>query len=101
MISLDFGATMSLFSFEQIYFQNNDPFKDNLITLVQKIYTDIETGRLKSNTDILINSTYGKDLVKLIKDRFNLSMVMDEKLSLLLPAAIIPLVATICYQLKE
>lgn len=81
---------MSLFSFEQIYFQNNDPFKDNLITLVQKIYTDIETGRLKSNTDILINSTYGKDLVKLIKDRFNLSMVMDEKLSLLLPAAIIP-----------
>lgn len=81
---------MRLFSMEQIYFQNKDPFKNDLIRLVEKIYTDIEVGRIKNNTEIILGTTYGKELVQLIKDRFNLSMVMDEKLSYILPAAIIP-----------
>ncbi len=81
---------MSIISLEQIYFQNKDPFKDDLTGLVTRIYSDIDTGRVKTNVDIITGTTYGKDLVKLIKDRFNLTMEMDSRLSLVLPAAIIP-----------
>jgi len=81
---------MSFFSLEQIYFQNNDPFKESLIGLVSNIYKAMDKKVVKNNTDILKNSTYGKELVKLIKDRFNLTVELDDKLSMLLPAAIIP-----------
>lgn len=81
---------MSFFSLEQIYFQNNDPFKESLTGLVNNIYKAMDKKVVKNNTDILKNSTYGKELVKLIKDRFNLTVELDDKLSMLLPAAIIP-----------
>lgn len=85
-----FGVTMDSFSLEQIYFQNNDPFKGDIIKLVNSIFSAMDSKVVKNNTDIIKNSTFGKDLVKLIKDRFNLSMELDDSLSNLLPAAIIP-----------
>lgn len=81
---------MSLFSMEQIFFQTNDPFKESLINLVRRIYSEIDYKKVKTNSELIQYSPLIKELVKLIKDRFNLTVIMDNKLSNYISAAVIP-----------
>lgn len=81
---------MTKLSLEQIFYQTKDPFKDDLTRLVDEILHLIDDGKLKSNLEVLTVSGYGTKLIKLIKNRFNVTVVMDDKLSNYIPAAVIP-----------
>lgn len=75
---------------EIIHYQNNDTFPNQLTYLIEQIYTGITKGEYKSNKQIILQSTYTRQIEKLIKERFNLNVVFDKELHHYLPAAILP-----------
>lgn len=81
---------MKVFSFETIDFQNNDKFPDIMSSIVASIYSDIESGLLKTHKELVKHPTYCADIEKAIRARFNLNIVMERNLSTYMVAAIIP-----------
>lgn len=76
-------------SLEVIDYQIKDTFPEELNQIVEKIYEGLDSRKFKTNTDV-IASPLSKDIEKLIFTRFGLNVVMDPKLHLYYPAAIIP-----------
>lgn len=81
---------MNAFAFELIHYQNNDKFPERLTALIENIYKDIDNKKYKNNKELLAKSSYASDVVKLIRDRFNLNVVFDKEFSEYYMAAVIP-----------
>lgn len=78
-----------MYALEMIDPQHEDSFPFELTRIVEKIYAEIKTSKHRVDNKYLIKM-YGKKITDLIYDRFQLTMVLDETLSELMPAAIIP-----------
>lgn len=81
---------MKKIAMELIDYQNGDPFPDKLKNEVQAIYSDIENNKYKSNKELIEKSSHARAIEKLIKDRFNLTVLFDKEIAEYIPAAIIP-----------
>jgi hypothetical protein len=77
-------------SLEIISYQNKDSFPVKLTSIINSIKKDIDNRVYKDNNEIMNKSPYVSEIEKLIKERFNLNIVMDKKLHMFYPAAIIP-----------
>jgi hypothetical protein len=75
---------------EMINYQNNDKFPEQLKTIIEKIFIDIDNNVYKNNKDLLSKSPYGEKIVDLVKDRFKLNVVIDKEFSEYYMAAVIP-----------
>lgn len=74
---------------EAIAYQVKDPFLGKLTSLIEDMYHDIDARKYRNNIDLL-KSGYDQKLEKLIKNRFNISVVVDPDISFVAPLAIIP-----------
>lgn len=81
---------MQPLAMEIIDYQNGDQFPIKLQAVIDEIYTDIDSGRVKSNQKLITETEHSKRIVKLIRDRFNLNVELDAVLANYLPAAILP-----------
>jgi hypothetical protein len=81
---------MEHISLELIAYQNKDPVVPKLIDAVESIYKEIDNKVYQDNGSLLQKSTYVKDIETHIRERFNLNLVIDHKLYVLSPMAIIP-----------
>ena len=81
---------MKKISTEIIKYQNNDPFPEKLTQQIEYIYKEIDNKVYQDNKTLIQKSTYIKELVSLIRNRFNMNIVLDEELHVFYPAAIIP-----------
>lgn len=83
---------MSNISLELIQYQNNDKFPQQLTNVISDIYTNIDSGIFKNNSEIL-KSNYCFKIENIIRDRFNLNVQFDKELHIYSYAAIIPFVS--------
>lgn len=81
---------MQPLAMEIIDYQNGDQFPVKLKAVIEDIYSEIDSGRVKNNQKLITETTYPKQIVKLIRDRFNLNIEFDAVLANYLPAAILP-----------
>lgn len=81
---------MKTLATELIAYQNGDRFPDQLKDLIERIYDEIDAKTYKGNKELLERSAYPAKIEKLIKDRFNLTVLFDKELAEYLPAAIVP-----------
>lgn len=81
---------MKTLSLELISYQNNDKFPEKLTSLIEKIYEDIGNFIYLENEILIDKSNTIRDIEKLIKDRFNLTVLFDKEFSNYYPAAMIP-----------
>lgn len=77
-------------SLELIQYQVKDSFIHKAEAVIDKIRKEIENGIFLNNTDLIEKSSYVKELITLIRNRFNINIVLDSKLHTLVPFAIIP-----------
>lgn len=75
---------------ELIQFQNKDEFPDRLTSVVTSIYKDIDSNKYSTNEKLLKESKDITRITQLIKDRFNLTVVIEPVLSNSNIAAIYP-----------
>ena len=81
---------MTDLALELIQYQLKDSFIPKAESIIEKIRKEIENGIFLSNTDLIEKSSNIKDLITLIKNRFNMNIQIDSKLHTLVPFAIIP-----------
>ena len=81
---------MKKIAMELIDYQNGDPFPDKLKSQIETIYSDIQSRTYKSNKELIEKSASCRAIEKLIKDRFNLTVLFDKEIAEYIPAAIIP-----------
>lgn len=74
---------------EVIDYQVKDKFPLELKEIIDDIFKGFDSGKLKSNEEAL-KTKHAKEIERLIKDRFNLNIRIDDKLHMYMPAAIIP-----------
>jgi len=86
---------------EIIDYQNKDSFPSKLQIIVENIYRDIDNRVFETNEELLANSKYSNEIVKLIKNRFGLNVVIDTELSKYSFASIIPFVNSDIVLFKE
>lgn len=84
---------------EAIAYQVKDPFIDRLTAIFEDMYRDIDTRKYRDNIDLL-RSGYDKKVEKLIKNRFNLTVVVDPDISFVAPLAIIPFSSDVINQMN-
>ena len=77
-------------SLELIDYQNKDNFPNEVNSLVEFIYEEIDSKVYKNNKELITKSNHVKKLVSTINKRFNLNIQLDSELGVLTPAAIIP-----------
>lgn len=76
-------------SLEVIDYQVQDKFPGQLRSVVESIYEGLDKGTFKNNSDV-IKSKHSKQIETLVMERLGLNIVMDPKLHMYFPAAIIP-----------
>ena len=81
---------MKQIALELIDYQNNDKFPERLTNIIENIYRDIDNKIYKSNNELIAKSEDIKRIEKLIKERFNLTVIIDKELGDYYVAAIIP-----------
>ena len=83
---------------ELIRYQREDEFPKKLAELIENIYKEIDLELYKSNRDLLKDSPNIPKIEKLIKDRFNLSVIYDPLFSEYYLAATVPFMSDYLFE---